>query len=108
MSCTILSNSSSPGLNRLLHITSQRCSGSALRSRHVRTLYWQVQCGNVLHNSVELVFAGSQPPPPHHLAEVQRQRASEHAAPLPMRAFRLGPHRLYRLRMRPTRGIYEV
>ncbi|KFD49665.1 hypothetical protein M514_09497 [Trichuris suis] len=32
MSCAILSNSSSPGLNRLLHINSQRCSGSAIRS----------------------------------------------------------------------------
>ncbi|KFD51309.1 hypothetical protein M513_07714 [Trichuris suis] len=31
MSCRILSNSASPGLNRLLHINSQRCSGSAVR-----------------------------------------------------------------------------
>ncbi|KFD50716.1 hypothetical protein M513_08372 [Trichuris suis] len=31
MWCKILSNSSSPGLNRLLHINSQRCSGSVLR-----------------------------------------------------------------------------
>ncbi|KFD67367.1 hypothetical protein M514_20403 [Trichuris suis] len=61
-------------------------------------LYWRGQCGYVVQNSVELVFTGSQPPPPHQLAQVQRQRASVRAAPLPMRVFCLGPHRLYGLR----------
>ncbi|KFD70907.1 hypothetical protein M514_05802 [Trichuris suis] len=67
-----------------------------------------VQRGDVLQNSVELGFTGSQPPPPHQLAEVQRQGGSVRAAPLPMRAFRLGPHRLYGLRVSPTRWIYKM
>ncbi|KFD50236.1 hypothetical protein M513_08864, partial [Trichuris suis] len=59
-------------------------------------------------NFVELVFTGSQPPPPHQLAEVQRQRASVRATAKSMRVLCLGPHRLDGLGVRPSGRLHEV
>ncbi|KFD50047.1 hypothetical protein M514_09007 [Trichuris suis] len=61
---------------------------------HVAMLYWRIQGSDVVQDFVELVFTGSQPPPPHQLAEVQRQRASVRAAAKSVRVLCLGPHRL--------------
>ncbi|KFD46632.1 hypothetical protein M513_12487 [Trichuris suis] len=76
---------------------------------HVAMLYWRIQGSDVVQDFVELVFTGSQPPPPHQLAEVQRQRASVRAAAKSVRVLCLGPHRLdVLLRVGASGWLHEV